>query len=408
MSVSSSTAELQLPAPAGPPAALPRLLAGIHDDRPLTLSEHLARHGELPPAGGGGRSRSRARARELIEEVEASGLRGCGGGGFPTATKLRSVADARGRAVVVVNAVEAEPPSTKDRTLLQLAPHLVLDGAILAAEALRADEVIVATGEHAGGSAAAAYAAIEERAADGRHGRVALTLAGVKGGYVAGQESALISGLEGREALPTFTPPLPFEHGLRKRPTLVNNAETLAHVALIARHGARWFRSLGTDAHPGSALVTLGGPVVYPGVYEIEAGASLSSLIDAAGGTTRACAACSPAATPARGRPPRRSPSWCSPATDSPPPERASAPASSCCCRPTPAPWPRPCDCHVGWPPRAPASAAPASTDCPRSPRRWRGSPPANIGTPPNGACGRSSRSPPGAGPVRTPTGPCG
>jgi NADH:ubiquinone oxidoreductase subunit F (NADH-binding) len=287
VSASSSTAELPLPAPAGPPAALPRLLAGIHDDRPLTLSEHLARHGELPPAGGGGRSRSRARARELIEEVEASGLRGCGGGGFPTATKLRSVADSRGRAVVVVNAVEAEPPSTKDRTLLQLAPHLVLDGAILAAEALRADEVIVATGEHAGGSAAATYAAIEERAADGRHGRVALTLAGVKGGYVAGQESALISGLEGREALPTFTPPLPFEHGLRKRPTLVNNAETLAHVALIARHGARWFRSLGTDAHPGSALVTLGGPVVYPGVYEIEAGASLSSLIDAAGGTTR-------------------------------------------------------------------------------------------------------------------------
>ncbi|HTY97869.1 MAG TPA: NADH-ubiquinone oxidoreductase-F iron-sulfur binding region domain-containing protein [Solirubrobacteraceae bacterium] len=287
MSASSPTAELPVPTSADPPAALPRLLAGIHGERPLTLSEHLDQHGEAPPAGGGGRSRSRARARELIEEVEASGLRGCGGGGFPTAVKLRSVAAARGRAVVVVNAVEAEPPSTKDRTLLQLAPHLVLDGAILAAEALRADEVVVATGEHAGGSSAAAYAAIEERAAVGGHGRVALTLAAVKGGYVAGQESALISGLEGREALPTFTPPLPFERGLHKRPTLVNNAETLAHLALIARHGARWFRTLGTEAHPGSALVTLSGPVVYPGVYEIEAGSSLSSLIDAAGGTTR-------------------------------------------------------------------------------------------------------------------------
>ncbi len=286
MSASPSTAELQAPAPAGPPAALPRLLAGIHDERPLTLAEHLALHGELPPAGGGGRSRSRARARELLEEVETSGLRGCGGGGFPTATKLRAVAGAHGRAVVVVNAVEAEPPSLKDRTLLRLAPHLVLDGAIVAAEALRADEVIVAIGEHAGASAAAAYAAIEERGADGRDSRVALTLASVGGGYVSGQESALISGLEGREALPTFTPPLPFERGLRKRPTLVNNAETLAHVALIARHGARWFRSVGTEAHPGSALVTLAGPVAYPGVYEIEAGASLSSLIDAAGGTT--------------------------------------------------------------------------------------------------------------------------
>ena len=91
---------------------------------------------------------------------------------------------------------------------------------------------------------------------------------------MAGQESALISGLEGREALPTFTPPLPFERGPQRRPTLVNNAETLAHLALIARHGAGWFRALGTPAHPGSALVTLSGPVAYPGVYEIEAGAS--------------------------------------------------------------------------------------------------------------------------------------
>ena len=103
---------------------------------------------------------------------------------------------------------------------------------------------------------------------------------------MSGQESALVNGLEGREAMPTFTPPLPFERGLRRRPTLVNNVETLAHLALIARHGAAWFRSLGTPAQPGSALVTLSGPVAYPGVYEIEAGASLSSLIDAAGGTT--------------------------------------------------------------------------------------------------------------------------
>ena len=286
MSASPSTAQLQAPPPAGPPEALPRLLAGVHEEGALTLSEHLSLHGELPLVGAGGRSRSRSRARELIEEVEGSGLCGCGGAGFPTARKLRSVADARGRAVVVVNAVEAEPPSFKDRTLLELAPHLVLDGAVLAAEALRAEEAIVAVGEHAGGSAASVYAAIQERAGRERHGRVALTLASIRGGYVSGQESALISGLEGREALPTFTPPLPFEQGLKRRPTLVNNAETLAHLGLIARHGADWFRSLGTPAHPGSALVTLSGPVAYPGVYEIEAGASLTSLIDAAGGTT--------------------------------------------------------------------------------------------------------------------------
>ncbi len=288
---SASTAELPVPPAAGareagPPAMLPRLLAGVHERGALTLSEHRALHGELPLVGAGGRSRSRSRARRLLEEVERSGLSGCGGAGFPTARKLRSVADARGRAIVVVNAVEAEPPSFKDRTLLELSPHLVLDGAVLAAEALRADEAIVAVGEHAGGSAASVYAAIEERSGREQHGRVRLTLASVGGGYVAGQESALISGLEGREALPTFAPPLPFEQGLRRRPTLVNNAETLAHLGLIARHGADWFRGLGTPEHPGSALVTLSGPVAYPGVYEIEAGASLSSLIEAAGGTT--------------------------------------------------------------------------------------------------------------------------
>jgi len=286
MSSSVTTAELYPAPPDGAVAGLPRLLAGVHEQCALTLTEHLSVHGQLPLVGGGGRSRSRSRAAKLFEEVEGSGLCGCGGGGFPTATKLRSVAGARGRPVVVVNAVEAEPPSSKDRTLLELAPHLVLDGAVLAAEALRADEAIVAVGEHAGASAASVYAAIEERTGRGEYGRIGLTLVSVGGGYVTGQESALIAGLEGREALPTFTPPLPFERGLRRRPTLVNNAETLAHLALIGRLGARWYRGLGTSAHPGSALVTLSGPVAYPGVYEIEAGASLCSLIDAAGGTT--------------------------------------------------------------------------------------------------------------------------
>ncbi len=286
MSSSAPTVQLDVASEGSVPQALPRLLAGVREEGALTLSEHRGLHGELPLIATGGRSRSRSRAKALIDELDAAGLRGCGGGGFPTATKLRSVAAARGRAIVVVNAVEAEPPSFKDRTLLEVAPHLVLDGAVLAAEALRADEAIVAIGEHGGGAAASLYAAIEERAGREQHSRVGLTLASVPGGYVAGQESALISGLEGREALPTFTPPLPFERGLRRRPTLVNNAETLAHVALIARHGANWFRSIGTQEHPGSALVTLSGPVAYPGVYEIEAGASLPSLIEAAGGLT--------------------------------------------------------------------------------------------------------------------------
>jgi NADH:ubiquinone oxidoreductase subunit F (NADH-binding) len=104
--------------------------------------------------------------------------------------------------------------------------------------------------------------------------------------YLAGQESALVSHLNGGRALPTFAPPLPFEQGVARRPTLVANAETLAHLALIARHGPDWFRELGMPSQHGSALVTLAGPVARPGVYEIEYGTSLSGLIDAAGGST--------------------------------------------------------------------------------------------------------------------------
>ena len=110
----------------------------------------------------------------------------------------------------------------------------------------------------------------------------------VPDGYVSGQESALVNLCNGGPAKPTLTPPMPFQRGVRKRPTLINNAETLAHLALIARHGPHWFRALGTRGDPGSALLTLSGAVAYPGVYEIEHGAPLQSLIEAAGGTTRA------------------------------------------------------------------------------------------------------------------------
>lgn len=164
-------------------------------------------------------------------------------------------------------------------------PHLVLDGGVVAAEALGADELIVCTCESSAAAFESAAQALEERAAAGGRGP-RIELVTVPGHYVAGQESALVNYLSGGPALPMFTPPMVFEKGVKRRPTLVNNAETLAHVALIARHGAAWFRQLGTASQPGSALVTLSGPVAHPGVYEIEHGASLSSLIEAGGGAT--------------------------------------------------------------------------------------------------------------------------
>jgi NADH:ubiquinone oxidoreductase subunit F (NADH-binding) len=262
-------------------AALPRLLLGVGSPGAMTMHEHTAVHGEMGLVDRG----SRGAGPTLIDELELAGLGGRGGAGFPLAVKMRAVAASRGRPVVVVNAAEGEPGSLKDRTLLQTAPHLVLDGAVAAVQALRAHEVIVAVCEQAPGAQRSVAQAISERA-ERTDGRVHWHVATVPARYLAGQETALVNILNGGPAKPTFTPPRPSERGVGGRPTLVSNAETLAHLALIARHGAEWFRAIGTSAQPGSMLLTIGGAVAYPGVYEAEHGSSLTALIDAAGGAT--------------------------------------------------------------------------------------------------------------------------
>jgi NADH:ubiquinone oxidoreductase subunit F (NADH-binding) len=289
MSAAAGTANTDMrPTGAGVDAAtLPRLLAGVRERGALSLEQHVAVHGPMTRVRGGGRRHDREHAATMIEEIERSGLLGRGGAGFPTASKMRAVAAARGRAIVVANAAEGEPASLKDRTLIEKLPHLVLDGALVAAEAVGADELIVCVCDTAHESMDGIGRAIEERhrgASAAPSPRIHLTA--VPDHYVAGQESALVNHLNGGPAKPVFTPPMVFEQGVRQRPTLVNNVETLAHLALIARHGASWYRQLGTTSQPGSTLVTLGGPVAHPGVYEIEHGASLASLIEAAGGLT--------------------------------------------------------------------------------------------------------------------------
>jgi NADH:ubiquinone oxidoreductase subunit F (NADH-binding) len=238
----------------------------------MTLSEHERIHGPLP----------RPRPAELIEVVEQSGLRGRGGADFPTARKLRAVAS-RGRVgAVVVNGSETEPASAKDQLLLTRLPHLVLDGAILAAGAVGAPEVIVKIGDGAVASLAALETAMSERRNDPLRTQI---VAGPEG-YVAGEESAVMHYLNGGSPLPTFVPPRPYERGYRGRPTLIQNPETLAQLALIARFGERWFRELGTSADPGSALVTILGAVAAPGVYELAFGTPMRDLLAAAGGAS--------------------------------------------------------------------------------------------------------------------------
>ena len=262
------------------PESLPRLLAGISPaGRPVTLDEHLDRYGSVP-AG-----------RDLIELVEASGLQGRGGAAFPTAMKLRAVVSRRGRAVVVVNGAEGEPASGKDKVLLRCVPHLVLDGAVAAAEAVGAREAFVAVADGANAEVEAVAEAIESRRRRRLDGRVGLRLVEVPDRFVAGEETALVQFLNGGPARPTFTPPRPFERGVGGAPTLVQNVETLAHVAQIARFGPAWFRRIGTPAEPGSALVTLSGAVTRPGSTRSP--------------SARRCATCSrrPAARARRSRP---------------------------------------------------------------------------------------------------------
>jgi NADH:ubiquinone oxidoreductase subunit F (NADH-binding) len=146
-----------------------------------------------------------------------------------------------------------------------------------------ADEVVVAVGERAARERTALIHAVAERTRGGLD-RVGFQVAAAPEGFVVGEETALVSWLSGHAAKPTLVPPRPSERGIRGRPTLVQNVETLAQLALVARYGPEWFRELGTDAEPGSVLVTLSGAVSRPGIYEVGLGTPIRELVDLAGG----------------------------------------------------------------------------------------------------------------------------
>jgi NADH:ubiquinone oxidoreductase subunit F (NADH-binding) len=251
-----------------------RLLAGALGDVPVSLAEHHELHGEAPVVG-------RHDADVLIRTVAEAGLKGRGGAGFPAAAKMAVVAGSA-RPVVVVNGTEGEPMSAKDRVLLGTTPHLVLDGAEIAAQAVGARECIVVAPPD---RLPALHAAVRERRRLPRSG-VRVKLKAAAAGFVAGEETAVLAHLEGRPPRPRLVPPRPAERGYRGRPTLVNNVETLAHLALIARHGSDWFRSVGTPGRPGTTLVTLSGAVEAPGVYEVPCGVQVPELLAIAGGAT--------------------------------------------------------------------------------------------------------------------------
>jgi NADH:ubiquinone oxidoreductase subunit F (NADH-binding) len=255
---------------------LPRLLSALSGGEMVDLDRHLDAHGLLP-------SDRELDANGLLDLVERSGLRGRGGAAFPMATKLGAVRAARGPAIVVANGCESEPISAKDALLLHELPHLVLDGVELAARAVGAAEAIVAFETPNTAARMSLENALSERRAE-RIDSTRFSLFAAEERFLSGQETALVSQIDGGPPKPTFVPPRPTDRGVGRRPTLIQNVETLANLALVARYGAEWYRELGTDAETGSKLVTLAGAVENPGVYEIEFGTPLGALFAAAGG----------------------------------------------------------------------------------------------------------------------------
>ncbi|CAM5665093.1 NADH-ubiquinone oxidoreductase-F iron-sulfur binding region domain-containing protein [Streptomyces aurantiogriseus] len=240
----------------------PRLLAPA--GTPADLPTHEQRHGPL----------SHGDPEAVLRAVAESGLTGRGGAAFPTYRKLVAVAEAgrrTGRApVVVANGAEGEPASRKDRTLLHRSPHLVLDGVQVAAHAVGAREAYVAVEDGA---------TWLESALAQRTDPLPVKVVRLSKSFLSGQASALARFVSGGAALPTHQRPPVRERGVHRAPTLVQNVETLAHLALIARHGADWYRTAGTPAQPGSALCTLHVPGHEPRVVEAPYGLPLARLL---------------------------------------------------------------------------------------------------------------------------------
>ncbi|MGH7722474.1 MAG: NADH-ubiquinone oxidoreductase-F iron-sulfur binding region domain-containing protein [Candidatus Dormibacteria bacterium] len=260
-------------------AAMLRLLDGPPPSAGAeTLEAHLGRLGQRPHHPGG----------RLLDAIDRSGLRGRGGGGYPAARKWAATrARSRGNAVVVANGAEVEPLSAKDRLLMTARPQLILDGLLLAAEAVAAERAVLCVSRAYDDAASAVAAALEERRAAGDL-RLPVAVRRSPHRYVAGEETAVIAHLNGGTARPAAVPPRPFERGVGGRPTLVHNVETLAHVALIARHGA--VPGAGGEATE-TMLVTMAAAVHRPGVHELAGGSTVAQAVSAAGGATTPVAA---------------------------------------------------------------------------------------------------------------------
>jgi len=239
-----------------------------------------------------------------IDAVAASGLRGRGGGGFPTGRKWAGIAGQQGmRHYLVCNGAEGEPGTFKDRALLRANPYAVVEGLIIAAFAIGAEEAFICIKRSYERELAAVTRAVQDFQAAGICTDCTVNIVAGPDEYLFGEEKAMLEVIEGKPPLPRWFPP--YEHGLfasgpqegweagprrganqrpdQSNPTLVNNVETLANVPFILARGADWFRSMGTEHSPGTVVATVVGDVVAPDVGEVELGTPLHAVIDAVG-----------------------------------------------------------------------------------------------------------------------------
>lgn len=213
----------------------------------------------------------------VLATVVESGLRGRGGAYFPVGTKWTAAIAERRAIALVVNAEEGEPGVFKDRALLSLTPRRVVEGIAIAASVLQPAVIVVFANGHADPAVESLEATLDQ---SGLELEVAIYRGG--GGYVLGEESALLNAIEGRRPVPRTKPPYPVQSGLFGMPTVVNNVETLANLSVLFRDvGA--FRTHGTAETPGTKILSISGRVERPGAYEVETGTSLRAVLEQAG-----------------------------------------------------------------------------------------------------------------------------
>jgi NADH:ubiquinone oxidoreductase subunit F (NADH-binding) len=254
----------------------PRLTAGARaDGLPACWDEHIASYGE---------PLTKERCGNVAALLSQYGVLGRGGAGFPLLIKMQAVAKAKGKPVIVVNASEGEPAIWKDRTLLSTVPHLVLDGAQLAAAALGADRIHIAVNPTFRPAHLALLRAIEER--KGRAKDVAgFTVHVVPDEFTAGEASAVVGLINGGRGRPEFAKVIAAVRGVDGRPTLLSNTETYAQLALLARMGEH-YGDVGAEGEPGTALFTVRGAVPQDVVIEAPLGTTVGDIVAAAGGVT--------------------------------------------------------------------------------------------------------------------------